>query len=101
MASIDLVPNDYRLWLGQRRMLRNYGFSLILLTLILAGAAMAVGNQVEDTQALAAELRVKNTITQKQQQQLADMKSQQAEYERQWSLLRGLRAGAQWVGLGS
>lgn len=94
MASIDLVPNEYRLWLDQRRVLRNYGLTLALLAVVITGIAMAVADRVTEAQALAAELRVKNTITQNQQQQLAEMKNQQAEYERQWSLLRGLRAGA-------
>jgi hypothetical protein len=94
MASIDLVPNEYRLWLDQRRVLRNYGLTLALLAVVISGVAMAVADRVKEAQALAAELRVKNTITQNQQQQLAEMKNQQAEYERQWSLLRGLRAGA-------
>lgn len=94
MASIDLIPNDYRLWLDQRCLLRNAGIALLLVVVLIAGTAKAVGNRVADTQAQAAELRVKNTITQNQQQQLAAMQDQQSEYERQWSLLRGLRAGA-------
>ena len=94
MASIDLVPNEYRLWLDQRQVLRNYGLTLALLAVVITGIAMALAGRVKDAQALAAELRVRNTITQNQQQQLAEMKNQQAEYERQWSLLRGLRAGA-------
>ena len=94
MASIDLVPNEYRLWLDQRRVLRNYGVTLALLAVVIGGISIAVANRVKEAQALAAELRVRNTITQNQQQQLAEMKNQQAEYERQWSLLRGLRAGA-------
>jgi hypothetical protein len=94
MASIDLVPNDYRLWLDQRCLLRNYGVALALLAVLITGTELTVADRVRDTQAQAAELRVKNTITQNQQQQLAEMQSQQAEYERQWALLRGLRAGA-------
>ena len=94
MANIDLIPNEYRLWLDQRRLLRNAGITLTVLAAVIAGAATAVGSRVTDTQARAAELRVKNTITQNQQQQLAEMQDQQAEFERQWSLLRGLRAGA-------
>ena len=94
MASIDLIPNEYRLWLDQRRVIRNYGIGLALTALLVAGAAMLLGDRVKTTQALAAELRVRNTITQNQQQQLAEMKRQEAEFERQWSLLRGLRAGA-------
>ena len=94
MASIDLVPVDYRIWLQQRLVLRNYGISLMLLALLVAGAAYAVGDAANNTQTQAAQLRLQNAITQNQQEQLQQMKDQHGEYERQWSLLRGLRAGA-------
>jgi hypothetical protein len=94
MASIDLIPNDYRIWLEQRRTLRSYGATLMLVVFVLGGAAMLVSSLASSAEEHAAELRVRNTITQQQQQQLADLKTQHAEYERQWSLLRGLRAGA-------
>lgn len=94
MASIDLIPNDYRDWLLQRRMLRNAGIVVAIIALTVFGGASALGNAAKAAQQTAAELRVRNAITQSQQQELQNMRQQQAEYERQWSLLRGLRAGA-------
>ena len=94
MASIDLIPNDYRTWLLQRRTLRNAGIAVAVAALAVFGGASAVGSAASSAQQTAAELRVRNAITQSQQQELQIMKEQQAEYERQWSLLRGLRAGA-------
>jgi len=94
MASIDLVPVEYRTWLQQRLILRNYGIALFAIALAVAGSGFAASDLAEQSRTQAAQLRVKNSITQNQQQQLQQMKNQQAEYERQWSLLRGLRAGA-------
>ncbi len=94
MASIDLIPNDYRTWLMQRRTLRNAGIVATVAALAVFGGASAVGDAAKTAQQTAAELRVRNAITQNQQQELQSMRDQQAEYERQWSLLRGLRAGA-------
>ncbi|MDJ0709614.1 MAG: PilN domain-containing protein [Woeseiaceae bacterium] len=94
MASIDLIPNDYRVWLSQRRTLRAAGIVLGATAALIFGGATAVGNAARASQQEAADLRVRNAITQQQQQDLQAMKAQQAEYERQWSLLRGLRAGA-------
>ncbi len=94
MASIDLIPNDYRTWLMQRRLLRNTGIAVTIAALTIFGGASAIGNAAKTAQQTAADLRVRNAITQNQQQELQSMKQQQAEYERQWSLLRGLRAGA-------
>ncbi len=94
MASIDLIPNDYRQWLTQRRTLRNTGIAMLVMALAVFGGTSAIGNAAAAAQQTAAELRVRNAITQNQQQELQAMKEQQAEYERQWALLRGLRAGA-------
>ena len=94
MASIDLIPNDYRTWLIQRRVLRNAGITVAIAALAVFGGASAIGSAAKTAQQTAADLRVRNAITQNQQQELQNMKQQQAEYERQWSLLRGLRAGA-------
>lgn len=94
MASIDLIPNDYRTWLVQRRVLRNAGIILAVVSLILVGGTGVVRGAAQSAQQTAAELRVHNAITQNQQQELQTMRQTQAEYERQWSLLLGLRAGA-------
>ena len=82
MASLDLIPNDYRTWLMQRRVLRNAGIVVAVAALVVFGGASAVGSAAKDRQQDAAELRVRNAITQNQQQELQKMKEQQAEYER-------------------
>jgi hypothetical protein len=94
MASIDLIPHDYRNWLAQRRLLISAGVVLLIASGLVFGGAAALSSEARQAQQAAADLRVRNAITQNQQQELQAMKEQQVEYERQWSLLRGLRAGA-------
>ena len=94
MAEIDLIPNEYRSWLGQRSLIRNYVIAFVAANALVLLAGFAVGKLAERTQAEAMRLKSENAITQQQQLQLQQLRDQQAEYERQWSLLRGLRAGA-------
>ena len=94
MADIDLIPNDYRNRLSQRSLIRSYGVVLLAVIVGVFLAGFAVGELAKRTQAQATQLKSENAITQQQQLQLEQLKGQQAEYERQWSLLRGLRAGA-------
>lgn len=94
MADIDLIPHDYRIWIGQQSMLRRYatGFVALNAMMILIGG----GLHYLEGQAQGELLRVKseNALTQQQQAQLQQLTDQQIEYERQLSLLYGLRAGA-------
>lgn len=94
MAEINLIPNDYRNWLQQQSILRSYGISLGALLVLVVAATLLLGQSAQHAQAKAAQLKIDNAITQQQQLQLQQLKDQKAEYERQWSLLRGLRAGA-------
>ena len=94
MADIDLIPNDYRNWLSQRSLIRGYVVAFIVVNLLVLFAGLGFGELAKRTQAEAARLKSENAITQQQQLQLQQLRDQQAEYERQWSLLRGLRAGA-------
>ena len=94
MASIDLIPHDYRLLQGQRRDLTMAGYALAILVLSLAGGSYLVARAADASGQAAADLRVRNAITQQQQEQLQSVRAQQEEFERQWLLLRGLRAGA-------
>ena len=94
MADIDLIPNDYRNRLSQRSLIRSYGVVLLAVIVGVFLAGFGVGELAKRTQAQATQLKSENAITQQQQLQLEQLKGQQAEYERQWSLLRGLRAGA-------
>lgn len=94
MNDIDLIPVDYRAWLGRRRMLAVYSATIaaIGLTVVLAGAGLK--HTTSNLREEAARLKVENAVTQQQQDQLEVLSEQRAEYERRWSLLRGLRAGA-------
>ena len=94
MADLDLIPNDYRHWLSQQAMLRKYAIALATLVAAIVVAALLLGHTAKLAQAKALQLKADNAITQQQQNQLQQLKDQEAEYERQWSLLRGLRAGA-------
>ncbi|MDH3338945.1 MAG: PilN domain-containing protein [Gammaproteobacteria bacterium] len=94
MADIDLIPNDYRNWLAQRSIVARYIAAIALLNVMIVVATLGFGQMAERAQAKATQLKSENAITQQQQIQLQQLKDQQSEYERQWSLLRGLRAGA-------
>ncbi|MDH3352581.1 MAG: PilN domain-containing protein [Gammaproteobacteria bacterium] len=94
MADLDLIPNDYRRWLSQQALLRNYAFAFAACVVMIVVAALLLGHAARIAQARSQQLKADNAITQQQQIQLQQLKEQQAEYERQWSLLRGLRAGA-------
>lgn len=94
MADIDLIPNDYRIWLGQRAIVRKYAIAFAALATLVVAAAILLDQSAQRAQSRAQELKVDNAITEQQQIQLQQLREQQAEYERHWSLLRGLRAGA-------
>jgi Tfp pilus assembly protein PilN len=94
MAEIDLIPSDYRTWLQQRRILIGYAILLTIAVIVLSGTSTVLSRVTQSANAEITQLRADNAITQQQQQQLETLKAQQAEYERQWSLLRGLRAAA-------
>ena len=94
MPELDLIPDDYRVRLNQHAMLRRFAIlsSPLIAVTVLSGIALGqVTNRVNEH---AAELQTRNAITQQQQAQLQQMQDQYAEYQRQWALLRGLRAGA-------
>ena len=94
MAEIDLIPNDYRTWLGQQSLLRRHLVLFAVINCLVLVASAGFGQIAQRSQQQAVQLKSENAITQQQQMQLQQLKDQQTEYERQWSLLRGLRAGA-------
>jgi len=94
MTEIDLIPLDYRTWLSQRAIVRKYSIALATLSVVIIIASILLGQLASREQGRAMQLKSDNAITQQQQLQLQQLKDQRAEYERQWSLLRGLRAGA-------
>jgi cell division protein FtsB len=94
MADLDLIPPDYRNQLKQRAMLRQYLIvfaALNIVTLAFGGVFVQLSRQAS---ARVEELQSQSAITEQQQAQLEQLSTQQTEYERRWSLLRGLRAGA-------
>ena len=94
MTDIDLIPVDYREWLARQSLLRQYGIAAAVLVALTLGLALALGHSAAEAQARVVQLKSESAITQQQQMQLQALKDQQAEFERRWSLLRGLRAGA-------
>ena len=94
MTDIDLIPVDYRNWLDQQSVVRRYLVGLMLVNLLVVTAGLTLGYSAKQAQARVTELKTASAITQQQQAQLEQLRSQEEEYERRWSLLRGLRAGA-------
>lgn len=94
MADIDLIPADYRLWRTQQATVRRYlaAIAVVNMLVLIGGAALA--RSASNTKTHVSELQTQNAITQQQQEQLQLLGDRQAEYERRWSLLRSLRAGA-------
>jgi len=94
MSEIDLIPVDYRDWLSRRATVLKYAAALVLINVMIAAAGLLLGGMTDRQQTHALALKTENAITQQQQAQLQQLRDQQIEYERRWSLLRGLRAGA-------
>lgn len=94
MAEIDLIPSEYRRWLNQRRLLRDFAIVVAIVAALIVAASEWSRMETAAARERASQLRTSNAISQQQQQQLEQIRNQQAEFRRQLSLLRGLRAGA-------
>lgn len=94
MAELDLIPQDYRNWLNQRAMIRQYLVAFMILNLIILASSGVFTQLSKQAMQRVHELQAQSAITRQQQAQLEQLSAQQTEYERRWSLLRGLRAGA-------
>lgn len=94
MPEIDLIPVDYRDWLLRKATLVKYVAAIVLMNVAIFIVGLFVAQTTEQQRTRAVQLKTENAITQQQQAQLQQLKDQQVEYERRWSLLRGLRAGA-------
>ncbi len=95
MAEIDLIPDDYRRRVQQQSLLRRYAAVLITLNVVIAVVAFGFNRSVQSAQREASDLRTANAMSEQQQGQLEQLRTQREEFEQQWSLLRGLRAGAE------
>jgi len=94
MAELDLIPQDYRSWLRQRAMLRQYVIVFAVLNVLVLASSGVLAQLSKKATGMVRDLQSQSAITEQQQDQLEQLRIQQAEYERRWSLLRGLRAGA-------
>lgn len=94
MAELDLIPSDYRNWISQRAMLRQYIIIFAVLNLAVLASSGALAQLSKSAMQTVQDLQSQSAITEQQQVQLEQLRAQQSEYERRWSLLRGLRAGA-------
>jgi len=94
MAELDLIPQDYRNWLKQRWMFRQYIIAFAVLNVIVLASSGALAQLSKSAMQTVRDLQSQSAITEQQQVQLEQLREQQTEYERRWSLLRGLRAGA-------
>lgn len=94
MSELDLIPQDYRNWLNQRAMLRQYVFLFAVLNVVVLVSSGMLSQLSKSASLSVQDLQSQSAITEQQQVQLEQLREQQTEYERRWSLLRGLRAGA-------
>ena len=94
MAELDLIPQDYRNWLKRRDMFRQYIIAFVILNVLVLASSGVLAQMSKSAMATVRDLQSQSAITEQQQVQLEQLREQQAEYERRWSLLRGLRAGA-------
>lgn len=94
MSDMDLIPQDYRHWLTKRAMLRNYGLVLVALLILTVAAYFAISHAAQNTNAELSKLKFASANFQRQRIQLDETNKMYAEYSSQWSMLRGLRAGA-------
>lgn len=94
MTELDLIPEDYRNWINQRAMVRQYVIAFVILNFLILASSGILAQLSRQAMARVQELQSQSAITEQQQSQLEQLAAQQTEYARRWSLLRGLRAGA-------
>ncbi len=94
MAELDLIPQDYRRRLQRRSELRRFVIAFAVLNVLVLVSTGAFSQLTKQATSRISELKSQNAITEQQQLRLETLTSEQQEYERRWSLLQGLRAGA-------
>jgi hypothetical protein len=94
MAELDLIPEDYKKRLRRLAEIRQYAIAFALVNILILGSAGLFAHFSGNANDKIQDLKTQSAITEQQQTQLELLSSQQKEYERRWSLLRGLRAGA-------
>ena len=94
MVELDLIPQDYRDKLKQRAILRQCLIAFAIVNVVVIGAGGIFSQLTQQTAGRIQELKSQSAITAQQQQQLEALAEEQSDFERRWSMLRGLRAGA-------
>lgn len=94
MGELDLIPLDYKNQLKQRAMLRQFLMAFAILNIVILASGALFSQLSRQSTVRIEELQTQSAITDQQRVQLEQLSTQQTEYERRWSLLRGLRAGA-------
>jgi len=94
MAELDLIPADYRNWMTRRVMTRQYVVAFVILNIIILTSSGLLAMLSRNAMVHVRELQSQSAITAQQQSRLEQLNVQQKEFERRWSLLQGLRAGA-------
>lgn len=94
MAELDLIPEDYRRRLSRLAEIRQYALAFAIVNLLVLASAGLFAHFSGIANDKIRALKTQSAITEQQQAQLEQLSGQQKEYERRWSLLRGLRAGA-------
>ena len=94
MAELDLIPEDYRKRLGRLAEIRQYAIAFAILNIVVLGSAGLFAHLSGKANDKIQDLKTQSAITEQQQTKLEQLSAQQKEYERRWSVLRGLRAGA-------
>ena len=94
MNELDLIPQDYRDKLEQRSIFRQYLIGFAILNIVVLAFGGLFVQLTKHTTDRIQELQSQNAITEQQRAQLEELTAEQSDFERRWSLLRGLRAGA-------
>lgn len=94
MGEINLIPNDYRDWLGKKAMLVKYSIAITAISVGMLLLSTQLSKTAVSQLEHLSQLQAQNVVAQDQRGQLQLLVDQHIEFERQWSLLRGLRAGA-------
>ena len=93
MADINLIPDQYRYWLWQQRVLKQCAVALCMVALAVLAFSSTLHIKTETRTQQLAELRDKNAISQQDQQKFEVLSQQSNELQRQWHVLAGLRGG--------
>lgn len=93
MASVDLIPAEYRHWTWQLLWLRRSIAAYTAIFAITLLSYLFFLKQGEQFQKQLVELQSQQAVTQLQQTTLEALTHQSTELRRQWDLLNGLRGG--------